>query len=146
MTESKTTRRKLMTKTAVTSTTLNTAQRKLYGAMTEVSSPYKKKVHEVYKKTNGTGKEVPSGNTIDYFVNSVPTTEKRLPSFRFYFPSELPWEKRRRILLTLCDKAITDDDVIASAEELKGIKEYLLMPGTTNQFYTIKIIKKCGSK
>jgi len=118
---------------------------------------YKKVYHEVYKKTNGTGKEVPSGNTIDYFVNSVPTTEKdyllsvstlgdpeqlKILTIPEYFPSELPWEKRRRILLTLCDKAITDDDVIASAEELKGIKEYLLMPGTTNQFYTVEDYKK----
>ena len=32
--------------------------------------------HEVYKRKAGTAAATPDGNTIDYFINGVPTPEK----------------------------------------------------------------------
>lgn len=120
---------------------------------------YKKVYHEVYKKKRGTAQAAPDGNTVDYYINGVPTPEKdyllsistlgdpeqlKILTLPEYFSSELPWERRRAVLLTLCGNA-SDDEVIASTDELKGLKSFLLIPGTTDQYYTTEDYKKIAA-
>ncbi len=118
---------------------------------------YKKVYHEVCRKKNGTVKETFEGNKIDYFINNVPTPETeylaamasitgdvdklKVLTIPEYFPSELPWEKRRKILLSLCGD-ITDEDVINNTKELAELNGYLLIPGTADQKYTIDDYRK----
>ena len=58
------------------------------------------------------------------------STEKmKMLTMPNYFPEEMKWEDRRKILLEICGD-VTDEDVITSTTELKELPKFLLMPGT----------------
>lgn len=123
----------------------------------------RKVYHEVYKKKRGSSTEEFDGNTTDYFIDGVPSNEKeytatmialcggsiekmKMLTMPNYFPEEMKWEDRRKILLEICGD-VTDEDVITSTTELKELPKFLLMPGTTDQHYTVDEYKKiAGAK
>lgn len=122
----------------------------------------RKVYHENYKKKRGSATEEFDGHSVDYFIDGVPTKEKdyKLTLIAFcgseekmkmltmpnYFPEEMNWDARRKILLDLCGD-VSDKDVITSTPELKDLPKFLLMPGTTNQYYTVDEYKKiAGAK
>ena len=78
----------------------------------------KKTFKEVYKKKRGSAREEFSGHTVDYEIDGVPAKEKeynacitelcggdtekaKILTMPEYFPEQLPWEKRRQILLEI---------------------------------------------
>ncbi|HEY5576240.1 MAG TPA: AAA family ATPase [Clostridiaceae bacterium] len=123
----------------------------------------KKVYHENYKKKRGSATEDLDGHTVDYYIDGVPVKEKEYSSTLIaycggdvetmkmltmpdYFPEEMTWDARRKILLEICGD-VSDEDVMRSTDDLKGLRDYLLMPGTSNQFYTVDEYKKiAGAK
>lgn len=118
----------------------------------------RKVYHEVYKKKRGSSTEEFDGHTTDYFIDGVPSSEKeysatmlalcggsvekmKMLTMPNYFPEEMSWDARRKILLEICGD-VSDEDVITSTPELKDLPKFLLMPGTTNQHYTVDEYKK----
>ena len=121
---------------------------------------YKRVYKEVYKKRRGSAQSEHDGNTTDYYINGVPSTEKeyaasisalaggdadrlKILTIPDYFPSELPWQARRHILLDLCGD-ITDEDVIGSTTELADLLAYLKIPGT-DETYSIDEYRKIAT-
>lgn len=95
----------------------------------------KKTYAEIWTKKRGTVNPVFSGHSTDHWVNGVPVKQKdykekvaeiadeelfRLLTSPSYFPEQLPWQKRRAILLEVCG-GVTDGDVIASSAELQPL-------------------------
>ncbi len=123
----------------------------------------RKVFHEVYKKKRGSAVEEFDGHTTDYYIDGVPSNEKeyqatmlafcggsiekmKMLTMPNYFPEEMVWDARRKILLEICGD-VSDEDVITSTPELKELPTFLLMPGTTNQHYTVDEYKKiAGAK
>lgn len=120
----------------------------------------RKVFHENYKKKRGSATEEFDGHSVDFYIDGVPTKEKeytatllafcgnaekmKMLTMPNYFPEELPWDARRRILLEICGD-VSDNDVINSIPELKELPRFLLMPGTTNQYYTVDEYKKIAA-
>lgn len=120
----------------------------------------KKVYKEVYKKKRGSATEEFSGHTIDYYTDGVPVKEKefvaaienlcgdselmKMLTMPDYFPEQLSWEARRKLLLTICGD-VSDEDVIHGNSELKELSDYLIMPGTTDQSYSVDEYKKIAS-
>lgn len=122
----------------------------------------RKAFHEIYKKKRGSNVDEFDGHTTDYYIDGVPSNEKeytatmlafcgstekmKMLTMPSYFPEEMAWEARRKILLEICGD-VSDSDVIHGTLELKDLPTYLLMPGTTNQHYTVDEYKKiAGAK
>lgn len=61
-----------------------------------------------------------------------------------YFPEQLAWDTRRKILLEICGD-ISDDEIIAENDELKELKDFLRMNGTAEQYYTTDEYKKVAA-
>lgn len=121
-----------------------------------------KTLREVWKKKRGAVSAEYSGNTVDYFLDGVPTKEKdyaaavakycggeetmKLLTMPDYFPETLEWKKRRELLLEICGD-VTDAAVIESNPDLTDLPTYLLKPGTLSQYYSVeeysKIAKAC---
>ena len=118
----------------------------------------KKTFKEVYKKKRGSATEEFDGHTIDFYIDGVPTKEKeyeatmlslcggsvekmKMLTMPNYFTEEMSWDARRKILLEICGD-VTDDDVIKSTPELKDLPQFILKPGTTNQYYDVEEYKK----
>lgn len=121
----------------------------------------RKVFHEVYKKKRGSAAEEFDGHTIDFYIDGVPTKEKeyeatmlslcggsvekmKMLTMPNYFPEEMSWDARRKILLEICGD-VSDEDVINSTPELKDLPKFLLKPGTTNQYYDVDEYKKIAS-
>ena len=121
----------------------------------------RKVFHEVYKKKRGSATEEFDGHTIDFYIDGVPTKEKeyeatmlslcggsvekmKMLTMPNYFPEEMSWDARRKILLEICGD-VSDEDVINSTPELKDLPKFLLKPGTTNQYYDVDEYKKIAS-
>ena len=117
---------------------------------------FSKDFHEVWKKKKGSEEKTFSGNTVDYFINSVPTKEKdyikamekicggdlniaKLLMISGYFTETLSLEARRNILFEICGE-VTDTEIIKN-NNLEALNEYLKIPGTTN-VYSIDEYKK----
>ena len=122
---------------------------------------YRKVFHELYTKKQGTALTITDRNTIDYFINGVPSKEKeyeasitenlrasadqlKILTIPEYFSTELKWEECRAILMTLCEP-ITDEQVISSKSELAELPELLKIPGSSQQSYTIDDYKKIAA-
>jgi chromosome segregation ATPase len=105
----------------------------------EKHTTFTRSYHEVYKTQRGSQTEAFSGHTTDYWINSVPVSEKeyaarvasilsektfRLLSDPRYF-ANLPWQKRREMLVGAFCPNITDGDVIASDPALKDLTTML---------------------
>jgi DNA repair exonuclease SbcCD ATPase subunit len=99
----------------------------------------KKTFHEVWTKKRGAPVATFTGHETLYWVNAVPVKMKeyneqvgkiadpemfRLLTQPNYFPEQLPWQKRRSILLEVCGD-VSDADVIASSAELQPLAEII---------------------
>lgn len=120
----------------------------------------RKVFHEVWKKKRGSPTAEFTGHSVDFFVDGVPTKEKdyiatlegfcggaeymKMLTMPDYFPEAMAWDARRKVLLEICGD-ISDQDVIDANEELEELDTYLLMPGTTRQFYTVDEYKKIAT-
>ena len=120
----------------------------------------RKVFHENYKKKRGSATEEFDGHSVDFFIDGVPVKEKeytaallgfcggaeqmKMLTMPHYFPEDMPWEARRKILLEVCGD-VTDTEVIASNGELGELPTYLLMPGTADQHYTVDEYKKIAA-
>ena len=98
----------------------------------------KKVFREKWEKSRGAEKKL-TGNTVDHFLDGVPVKEKDYFDFLnsiadqevlqiltnpAYFPSMLPWERRRQILVDLCPE-VTNKDVYASNPKLEDLRAIL---------------------
>jgi hypothetical protein len=99
----------------------------------------KKVYHEVWSKKRGSPQAVLTGNTVDHFVDGVPTKEieykgriseifgdesiVRLLTSPTAFPA-LPWQKQRTLLLDVCGD-ITDVYVISTDDALAPLTDLL---------------------
>lgn len=118
------------------------------GRIVSLQKTYK----EVYKKKRGSATEEFSGHTVDYAIDGVPAKEKeytatitalcggdtekpKMLTMPDYFPEQLAWDTRRKILLEICGD-ISDNEVIAAHGELKELPDFLRMPGTAERYYT----------
>lgn len=121
----------------------------------------KKVYKEVYKKKRGSAHEEFSGHTVEYEIDGVPVKEKeftnsvlafcggdtekpKMLTMPDYFPEQLAWDTRRKILLEICGD-ITDDEIIAANPELKELPDFLRMTGTVEQYYSIDEYRKIAS-
>lgn len=121
----------------------------------------KKTFKEVYKKKRGSAQEEFSGHTVEYEIDGVPVKEKEFTSSVLafcggdtekpkmltmpdYFPEQLAWDTRRRILLEICGD-ISDDEIIAANPDLKELPDFLRMNGTAEQYYTIDEYRKVAA-
>lgn len=117
----------------------------------------RKVFHENYKKKRGSATEEFDGHSIDFYIDGVPVKEKeysatlmafcggaekmKMLTMPNYFAEDMAWDARRKILLDICGD-VSDQEVIIRNAELKELPTYLLMPGTTNQHYTVEEYKK----
>lgn len=121
----------------------------------------KKTYHESYKKKRGSAMEEFDGHTVEYEVDGVPVKEKeftatvigfcggdtekpKMLTMPDYFPEQLSWDTRRKILLEICGD-ISDDEIIAANNDLKELKDFLRMNGTAEQYYTTDEYKKVAA-
>lgn len=120
----------------------------------------RKVFHENYKKKRGAATAEFDGHSIDFYIDGVPVKEKeytatllslcggaekmKMLTMPNYFPEEMAWDGRRKILLEICGD-VTDADVIAGHPELDELDSYLLMPGTVRQFYSVEEYKKIAA-
>ena len=120
----------------------------------------RKVFHENYKKKRGAATAEFDGHSIDFYIDGVPVKEKeytatlqalcggaekmKMLTMPNYFPEEMAWDARRKILLEVCGD-VTDGDVIAGHPELEELDTYLLMPGTTRQFYSVEEYRKVAA-
>lgn len=99
---------------------------------------FKRVYREKYSSPRG-GDITLTGHTTDYFVDGVPKKEKeykemvsslvdesifKLITNPLYFNETYSWQNRRKLLLEMCGD-ISDEDVIASHDELRRLAELL---------------------
>lgn len=128
--------------------TLETTGEAIHGLDHEVEGSFltdtreitlKKSYAEQWIKKRGEAQKTFTGHTTKYFVDSVPIKKKeynervgkifneetfKLLTTPSYFSETLPWKKRRDLLLEICGD-ISDEDVIKSSKDLKGLSEIL---------------------
>lgn len=119
---------------------------------------FTKTYSEIWKKKRGAAEQEFSGHKVTYFMNGVPCTQNeysatiltycggdpekpKILTMPDYFPEQMKWEDRRKILLDVCGN-VTDADVIASSKELAELPEFLKIPGHSDQLYTIEDYRK----
>lgn len=112
----------------------------------------RKAYSEVYKKKRGGSAKEFDGHTTEFFIDGVPAKEKefqghldtvfgaadrlKMLAMPMHFAEGMDWQERRQILLDICGD-VTDEDVIVSTADLKDLPDYLLLNGTTDQWYTV---------
>lgn len=119
----------------------------------------RKVYHEVWQKARGKLTAEFKGNTSDYYVNEEPVKASEYKKFiaslcdeevfklvtnPLYFNVNLPWQKRREMILGICGN-ISDDEVIASKKELAGLKD-ILNGGNVDSLIKIAKNKKAAIK
>ena len=121
---------------------------------------FRKVYHEVWKRKRGSATEDFDGNTIDFYIDGVPTKEKqftatlqnfcggiermKMLTMPDYFAEVMSWDERRKILLELCGD-VSDEEVIEANPDLSDLGGFLRKPGTTSQFYSVEEYKKIAS-
>jgi len=117
-----------------------------------------KDFYEKWTRKRGSVAEEFTGNVTDYYIDGVKSKKKeytevvetacgidiervKMLMVLGYFADTMKTDEKRRILFEMAGE-FTDMDVIAANEELKGIENFLLMPGTSDKNYTIEQWKK----
>lgn len=117
-----------------------------------------KDFYEKWTRKRGSATEEFTGNITDYYIDGVKSKKKeytevvetacgidiehvKMLMVLGYFADTMKTDEKRRILFEMAGE-FTDMDVIAANEELKGIENFLLMPGTSDKNYTIEQWKK----
>ena len=111
-----------------------------------------KDFYEKWTKKKGAATAELTGHTTDFAIDGVPQKEKdyikavealcggsmdmiKIMSVLGYFSETLKADDRRRILLEVCGDV--PDGEIMQDERLKALPKFLLMPGTSDQYYGI---------
>ena len=117
-----------------------------------------KDFYEKWTRKRGAAVEEYTGNVTDYYIDGVKSKKKeytevletacgidlervKMLMVLGYFADTMKTDEKRRILFEMAGD-FTDMDVIAANEELEGIENFLLMPGTSDKNYTIEQWKK----
>ncbi len=123
---------------------------------------FAKEFYEKWTRKRGSEAEEFTGNITDYYVDGVKSKKKeyteilenacgtdlervKMLMVLGYFADTMKTDEKRRILFEMAgDFAYMD--VIAANEELEGIEDFLLMPGTSDKNYTIEQWKKIAAE
>ena len=117
-----------------------------------------KDFYEKWTRKRGAAVEEFTGNITDHYIDGVKSKKKeytevvetacgidiehvKMLMVLGHFADTMKTDEKRRILFEMAGE-FTDMDVIAANEELKGIENFLLMPGTSDKNYTIEQWKK----
>ena len=121
-----------------------------------------KDFYEKWTRKRGASVEEFTGNVTDYYINGVKSKKKeytevletacgidlervKMLIVLGYFADTMKTDEKRRILFEMAGE-FTDMDVIAANEELEGIEDFFLMPGTEDQHYTVEQWKKIATE
>ena len=121
-----------------------------------------KDFYEKWTRRRGASVEEFTGNVTDYYIDGVKHKKKeytevletacgidiervKMLMVLGYFADTMKTDEKRRILFEMT-RAFTDMDVIAANEELEGIEDFFLMPGTEDQHYTVEQWKKIATE
>ncbi len=113
---------------------------------------FSKDFYEKYTKKRGAAEAEYTGNVTDYYIDNVKTRQKeyntavekvlgvsaeqaKMLMVLSYFTDSMKTDEKRKILFEMCDE-VSDEEILES-KDLAGLKEFLLMPGTSDRFYTI---------
>ena len=117
-----------------------------------------KDFYEKWTRKRGAATEEFTGNVTDYYIDGVKSKKKeytevietacgidlehmKMLMVLGYFADTMKTDEKRRILFEMVGE-FTDMDVIAANEELEGIEDFFLMPGTEDRHYTVAQWKK----
>ena len=121
-----------------------------------------KDFYEKWTRKRGAAAEEYTGNVTDYYVDGVKSKKKeyteilenvcgtdlervKMLMVLGYFADTMKTDEKRRILFEMAgDFAYMD--VIAANEELEGIEDFLLMPGTSDKNYTVEQWRKIAAE
>lgn len=121
-----------------------------------------KDFYEKWTRKRGAAVEEYTGNVTDYYVDGVKSKKKeyteilenacgtdlervKMLMVLGYFADTMKTDEKRRILFEMAGD-FTDMDVIAANEELEGIEDFFLMPGTEDRHYTVAQWKKIAAE
>ena len=121
-----------------------------------------KDFYEKWTRKRGSAAEEFTGNVTDYYVDGVKQKKKeytevletacgidlervKMLMVLGYFADTMKTDEKRRILFEMASE-FTDMDVIAANEELEGIEDFFLMPGTEDKHYTVEQWKKIAAE
>lgn len=123
---------------------------------------FAKEFYEKWTRKRGSAAEEFTGNITDYYVDGVKSKKKeytealenacgidlervKMLMVLGYFADTMKTDEKRRILFEMAgDFAYMD--VIAANEELEGIEDFLLMPGTSDKNYTVEQWRKIAAE
>lgn len=121
-----------------------------------------KDFYEKWTRKRGSAAEEFTGNVTDYYIDGVKSKKKeytevletacgtdlervKMLMVLGYFADTMKTDEKRRILFEMAGE-FTDMDVIAANEELEGIEDFFLMPGTEDKHYTVEQWKKIAAE
>ena len=121
-----------------------------------------KDFYEKWTRKRGASAEEFTGNVTDYYVDGVKSKKKeyteilenacgtdlervKMLMVLGYFADTMKTDEKRRILFEMAGE-FDDAAVIAANEELKGIENFFLMPGTEDKRYTVEQWKKIATE
>jgi len=121
-----------------------------------------KDFYEKWTRKRGSSTEEFTGNVTDYYIDAVKSKKKeytevvetacgidiervKMLMVLGYFADTMKTDEKRRILFEMAGE-FTDMDVIAANEELEGIEDFFLMPGTEDKHYTVEQWKKIAAE
>lgn len=121
-----------------------------------------KDFYEKWTRKRGSSTEEFTGNVTDYYVDGVKSKKKeytevletvcgidlervKMLMVLGYFADTMKTDEKRRVLFEMAGE-FTDMDVIAANEELEGIEDFFLMPGTEDKHYTVEQWKKIAAE
>ena len=121
-----------------------------------------KDFYEKWTRKRGSAAEEFTGNVTDYYVDGVKSKKKeytevvetacgidiermKMLMVLGYFADTMKTDEKRRILFEMAGD-FTDMDVIAANEELEGIENFFLVPGTADKHYTVEQWKKIATE
>ena len=117
-----------------------------------------KDFYEKWTRRRGAAVEEFTGNVTDYYIDGVKSKKKeytevietacgidmehmKMLMVLGYFADTMKTDEKRRILFEMAGE-FDDAAVIAANDELNGIANFLLMPGTEDRHYTVAQWKK----
>lgn len=120
-----------------------------------------KDFYEKWTRKRGASVEEFTGNVTDYYIDGVKSKKKeytevvetacgidiervKMLMVLGYFADTMKTDEKRRILFEMAGD-FTDMDVIAANEELEGIENFFLVPGTEDKHYTIEQWRKIAA-
>lgn len=113
----------------------------------------KKAYKEVWTKTRGSNAATFDRNTVDFYINGVPTKETeydkviseiaggnlerlKILTIPGYFPGEMKWSDRRQMLMEIC-RPFSEKEIIETTPALKDLPSFLETPAE-GQTYTVE--------